>query len=66
MLIVSHPRCEGRYRQQIDKEHYHGIFYRENVPSVSMLHFDHGPLINEEVQVRDLGVYERLLEGGVL
>ena len=66
MLIVSHPRREGSYCYQIGKEHYHGIFYQENVPSVSLLHFDHGPLINEEVQVRDLGFYERLLEGGAL
>jgi transposase len=66
MLIVSHPRCEGRYRHQIDKEHYHGIFYREDVPSVSLLHFDHGPLIHDEVQVRNLSVYDRLLEGGAL
>ena len=65
-LIVSHRRCEGRYRHQIDKEHYHGIFYREDVPSVSLLHFDQGPLINEEVQVRDLGFYESLLQGGAL
>lgn len=66
MLIVSHPRCEGKYGQQIDKEHYHGIFYREDVPSISLLHFDHGPLIKEEVEVRDLKFYERLLEGGAL
>jgi len=66
MLIVSHPRCEGKHRYQINKEHYHGIFYREDVPSLSLLHFDHGPLITEEVQVRDLGFYERLLEGGAL
>ena len=66
MLIVSHPRCEGRCAHQIDKEHYHGIFYREDLPSLSLLHFDHGPLINDEVQVRDLGFYERLLEGGAL
>ena len=66
MLIVSHRRCEGKYRHQIDKEHYHGIFYREDVPSLSLLHFDHGPLITEEVQVRDLGFYEHLLEGGAL
>jgi hypothetical protein len=66
MLIVSHARCEGKYRHQIKKDHYDGIFYREDVPSVSLLHFDHGPLIKDEVEVRDLGVYERLLEGGAL
>jgi transposase len=66
MLIVSHARCEGKYSHQIKQDHYDGIFYREDVPSVSLLHFDHGPLINEEVEVRDLGVYESLLEGGAL
>ena len=65
-LIVSHPRCQGKYRHQIDKEHYHGIFYREDVPSLSLLHFDHGPFIEQEVEVRDLGFYERLLQGGAL
>jgi len=65
-LIVSHPRRPGRHQIQIDKEHYYGIFYREDLPSVRMLHLDHGPLAEQEVQVRDLGFYETLLEGGAL
>ena len=64
MLIVSHQRCEGKYQQQIKKEHYDGIFYREETPSIGLLHFDHGPLIQDDVQVRDLAFYEGLVQGG--
>ena len=64
-LIVSHPRCEGKYQVQIDKEHYSGIFYGEEPPSVRTLIFDH--LKNrEEVEVRDLSLYDRIAEGDVL
>lgn len=61
-LIVSHPRLEGKYRLQIDKEHYSGIFYREELPSIRMLPFDHG---RDEVEVRDLAFYEEIAQGGV-
>ena len=65
-LVVSHLRCEGKYRQRIEKEHYAGIFYREELPSLRMLAFDHGPLCApEEVEVRDLSFYERVAQGGV-
>jgi transposase len=65
-LIVSHPRLEGKYQLQIEKEHYSGIFYREEFPSLRMLAFDHGSLRNrEEVEVRDLAVYEQVAGGGV-
>ena len=64
-LIVSHPRCEGKYQRQVDKEHYVGIFYREELPSLRMLTFDHeashGP---EEVEIRDLSFYEEITQGG--
>ena len=64
-LIVSHPRCEGKYQRQVDKEHYVGIFYREELPSLRMLTFDHeasqGP---EEVEIRDLSFYEKITQGG--
>jgi len=64
-LVVSHPRCEGKYRVQIDKEHYSGIFYRVEFPSVRMLAFDHDILKrDEEVEVRDLAVYDRIAQGG--
>lgn len=65
-LIVSHTRCEGKYRNQINKEHYYGIFYGVDLPSLSMLHFDHGPLTDKQVQVRDLAFYQDLLDGGAL
>lgn len=65
-LIVSHPCCEGKYQTQIDKEHYHGIFYREDLPSVRLLHFDNPSSDEHEVQIRDLSFYENLLQGGAL
>jgi len=66
-LIVSHPRCEGKYQLQIDKEHYYGIFYGEEMASVRMLAFDHRfSQSGEEVEVRDLSLYDRIAEGGGL
>ena len=66
-LIVSHLRREGKYQLQIEKEHYAGIFYREEFPSLRMLAFDHGSLCGqEEVEVRDLGFYEQVAAGGAL
>jgi Mu transposase-like protein len=62
-LIVSHPRCEGKYQVEIDKEHYSGIFYGEELPSVRTLIFDHLQ-DREEVEVRDLSFYDRITEGG--
>ncbi len=65
LLIVSHPRCEGKYQLQIDKEHYSGIFYRQETPSIRMLAFDHRALRDkEEVEVRDLLFYEMAARGG--
>jgi hypothetical protein len=65
-LIVSHPRREGKYQVQIDKEHYSGIFYGEELPSVRMLAFDHRHIQDrEEVEVRDLSFYDQIADGGV-
>ena len=61
-LIVTHPRCEGRYRCQTDRAHYDGIYHR---PAA-----DRNPLrypalpVDLDVQIRDLGFYESLVEGG--
>ena len=66
-LVVSHPRLQGKYQLQIDKEHYSGIFYREETPSIRMLAFDHQSLRDkEEVEVRDLLFYETTAGGGEL
>jgi len=66
ILIVSHPRCEGKYQVQIDKEHYSGIFYGEEFASVRMLAFDHRQAKDcEEVEVRELSFYDRFASGGV-
>jgi len=65
-LVASHPRCEGKYHTQIDKEHYHDITYREDLPSLRLLHFDNSSSDEQEVQIRDLSFYEDLLQGGAL
>jgi transposase len=55
-LISCHPRIEGAYQSSIDKSHYWGLF-KPAKPTATP---------PDEVQVRDLAVYERLLEGGRL
>jgi len=55
-LISSHPRIEGSYQASVDKSHYWGL-YKHAKPS-------HPP--TEEVEIRDLAVYQNLLEGGAL
>jgi len=55
-LISCHPRIEGSYLSSIDKSHYWGL-YKHAKPS-------HPPA--EEVEIRDLAVYQNLLEGGAL
>ena len=55
-LISCHPRIEGAYRSSIDKSHYWGLF-RAAKPTA-------GP--PDDVEVRVLAVYERLLDGGAL
>jgi transposase len=55
-LISCHPRLEGAYQSSIDKSHYWGLF-RHAAPTA---------VPPDEVEVRDLAVYERLLEGGAL
>lgn len=55
-LISCHQRIEGSYQSSIDKSHYWGLF-KPATPN---------PVPPDEVQVRDLAVYEQLLEGGRL
>jgi len=61
-LIVTHPRCEGRYRCQTDRAYYAGIYHREH-PELRALRYPH-PSVDGEVQIRDLAFYEGLMEGG--
>lgn len=57
-LIVSHTRLAGSFQSRMDKAHYWGIFKpaKPNTESTPV----------DDVQVRDLAVYEDLLEGGAL
>jgi hypothetical protein len=61
-LIVTHPRCKGRYLCQTDRAHYAGIYQRA-AADLSPLRYPPLP-IDLQVQIRDLGFYERLVEGG--
>jgi transposase len=55
-LISSHPRIDGSYRSSVDKSHYWGLI-KAAKPT---------PAPPDDVEVRDLAVYQRLLEGGAL
>ncbi len=55
-LVSSHPRLEGAHRSSVDRAHYVGLI-KAAKPAVAPL---------DDVEVRDLAVYEQLLEGGVL
>ena len=57
-LIVSHTRLAGSFQSRMDKAHYWGIF------KPAKPHTEAAPA--DDVQVRDLAVYENLLEGGAL
>ena len=54
-LVSSHPRLDGSYRSSIDKSHYWGLF-RAAKPTAAP---------PDDVEVRDLDVYQSLVEGGV-
>jgi transposase len=54
-LISSHARLEGSYHSSIDKSHYWGLF-RAAKPTAAP---------PDDVEVRDLDVYQSLVEGGV-
>jgi hypothetical protein len=54
-LVSNHVRLDGSYRSSIDKSHYWGLF-KPAAPS---------PAPADDVQVRDLAVYQSLVEGGV-
>ena len=55
-LVSSHPRLEGAHRSSVDRAHYVGLI-KAAKPAVAPL---------DDVEVRDLAVYEQLLEGGAL
>jgi hypothetical protein len=54
-LVSCHPRLEGSYHSSVDRAHYWGI--RAAKPAA---------VVSDDVEVRDLAVYERISAGGVL
>jgi len=63
-LVVIHPRCEGRYQNRLNREHYQGIFHRQQPVSTCLYHSYHEQ--PDDVEIRDLAFYESLVEGGAL
>ena len=55
-LVSCHPRLEGAYRSSVEKSHYWGLI-KVAKPAAAP---------PDDVEVRDLAVYERLAEGGML
>ena len=55
-LVSCHPRLEGAFRSSVEKSHYWGLI-KAAKPA---------PTPVDDVEVRDLAVYERLAEGGAL
>jgi len=54
-LVSCHPRIEGTYRSSVDRSHYWGLI-KAAKPT---------PAPQDDVEVRDLAVYEQLAEGDV-
>ncbi len=55
-LVSCHPRLEGTYRSSVDRTHYSGLIKAAKPAEAPQ----------DDVEVRDLAVYEQLLEGGAL
>ena len=54
-LVVSHARLAGVHQTRLEQSHYYDLF-RTVVPQSTY---------PDEVEVRDLAIYERLAEGGL-
>ncbi|MCE5281044.1 MAG: IS21 family transposase [Deltaproteobacteria bacterium] len=54
-LIAQHQRLDGSYRNQVNRDHYLGLFKRDRIPPWEVS--------SDEVQIRDLAFYEAV--GGV-
>jgi hypothetical protein len=61
-LISIHPRCQEKHQVLMERAHYDGIYSRQR-PSDTFI----SPQgTSDEVEVRDLAFYERLVEGGAV
>jgi hypothetical protein len=61
-LIAIHPRCQEKHQVLMERTHYDGIYSRQR-PSET-ISYSQSP--SDEVEVRDLVFYERLVEGGAV
>ncbi|NTU51539.1 MAG: IS21 family transposase [Candidatus Aminicenantes bacterium] len=55
-LVSCHPRLEGAHQSSVDRTHYVGLIKAAKPAAAPQ----------DDVEVRDLAVYERLAEGGAL
>jgi len=55
-LVSSHPRVDGAHWSSVDKTHYWGLIKAAKPVAAPV----------DDVEVRDLTVYQSLLEGGAL
>ena len=62
-LIGVHPRCEVRYQNKVNGEHFIGIFRHQHLPPVCSSPLFPVP-VEDDVEIRDLAFYEALAEGG--
>lgn len=61
-LIAIHFRCLEKHQILMERTHYDGIYNRRK-PSDKFVNLD---VSSDEVEIRDLAFYERLVEGGVV
>ena len=54
-LVSCHPRLDGAHRSSIEKSHYWGLVKAAKPTAAPQ----------DDVEVRDLAVYERLAEGAL-
>lgn len=61
-LIAVHSRCLEKHQIRMERVHYDGIFCRRKFSEKII----GSEISSDEVEVRDLGFYERLVEGGAV
>lgn len=61
-LIAVHSRCLEKHQIRMERVHYDGIFSRQKLSEKIIC----SEISSDEVEVRDLRFYERLVEGGAV
>lgn len=61
-LIALHSRCLEKHQIRMERAHYDGIYSRQRPSGIII----YSQSASDEVEVRDLAFYERLVEGGAV